>query len=81
MVRVLKDETSVKFLYLRSVGIWVDPFPNKRSKQAVNLSWVKNSQRVGDSKKRGSTSEIGTKHLLTCAVEISMKKRITFFNS
>ena len=55
------------------------PVPNKKSKRAVKLSWVRDSQRVKLETRRGEEvmSEIGTKHLLTCAVDITMKKWIT----
>ncbi len=61
---------------------WVNLVPNKKSKLAVKLTWVRDRQRVQLETRRREevTSDIGTKRLLTCAVDISMKKRITSSN-
>ena len=75
MVRVMKDEISVKFLYFRSVsGNESTPLLIKRASR--QLSWVRDSQRVEleTQRREEATSEIGTKHPLTCAVDIRMKK-------
>ena len=82
MIRVSKDETSVKILYFRSVsGNGSTPFLIKGTSgqlSGVGLETVTElSWRLEDEE---AMPEIGTKRPLTCAIDISTKKRITSFN-
>ena len=78
-VGVQKDETSLKFLYFRSVlGNGSTPFLIKGASGQLSC-WVRDSRRVELETRRREevTSKIGTKRLLTCAVDRSTKRIIS----
>ena len=79
MVRVPKDETSVKFLYSRSVlGNGSIPFLIKGASE--QLSWVRDSQgtELETRRREEATSETGRKCLLTCAVDM-LYEEVNYF--